>query len=117
MYEMYETLEKQELDLPRNNEPLTPLEMLYTVFEDHYDEASVDAAYLMTGCQFDIAYDLLMLPFWTAIDSETVQKVQPQLKPTPHLSHERSSPNKPTMEVSLADFIVTDKCNRRHRRK
>lgn len=44
---------------------ITDIEILYTVFCDHYDDDSIDEVYLMAGCDFDYAYDMLMLPFET----------------------------------------------------
>jgi len=43
--------------------PVTEIEMLYTIFEEDYDDDSIDAVYLMSQCDFNQAYDMLMLPF------------------------------------------------------
>lgn len=144
MCDTFEIVEYDELPVVNyeNGEPLSQLEMLYTVFEDHYDEASVDAVYLMSGCQFDTAFEMLMLPFSGTCETQVpdvtdVTKVSVAPKPTVRKcrcgqptsapdkamctvcfkEHRMASESKPTTEFSLASFIVPDKRNRKGNRK
>jgi len=127
MYEMYQELENPVPEPPLDREPLTPIEILYTVFEDHYDETSIDAVYMMAGCQFDDTYNLLMFPFWTAIETEpaTIKPVNKQpivVYNQPMVNQKERQPRqdyerKPTTACSLADFIVPDRRNHKHKRK
>lgn len=117
-----------------NGESLTQLEMLYTIFEDHYDQVSVDAVYLMNCCQFDPTYEMLMLPFWTVCESQVPVVTTVTKKPTVRqcrCGQTTSAPDKsmcvscfkerrevtevkPTTEFSLVDFIVPDKHKHKH---
>jgi hypothetical protein len=89
-------------------ETISDIEILYTVFNDYYDDESIDAVYLMAGCDFNYAYDMLNLPFETndlKIKKPKNKKKVSVKKTTP----EYYETKKPTQNLTIYDFMKNKK--------
>jgi hypothetical protein len=90
---------------------ITDIEMLYTVFCDNYDDDSIDEVYLMAGCDFNYAYDMLMLSFET--NDIKMQKsnfqTQKTTKQTITRQQEYHETKQPTTSIPLMAFMKKTK--------
>lgn len=84
---------------------MTDIEILYTVFENHYDDDSIDEVYLMAGCDFNYAYDMLMLPF----ETNDIKIKKPKNKTVPKQKtvnpREYYETKQPTNSIPLTAFM------------
>jgi len=89
---------------------ITDIEMLYTVFCEHYDDDSIDEVYLMAGCDFNYAYDMLMLGFGTNDIKTQKSKVQ-TYKPKQNITRQQEyhETKQPTTSIPLMAFMKKTK--------
>lgn len=90
-------------------EHLSELDMLYTIFEDQYDQDSIDAVYMM-GCDFNTVYDMLMLSGGSA-EKEEKKKIVITRSLRPNTSSDH-----PTTQISLLDCLNANVRNRHHKK-